>query len=180
MDDEDGVFFPTALIANAPATIQVVSSGAGYPQGRMDFNLDGDWADPSEQIIRNKAVVAGTNLVTFFVPNAVACKSYARFRLSTQTNLTVTSLALDGEVEDYQVTCYPLKWKQLPELGVQGVDARWFIITYHRRFSPAELAALWAASKRTQREIAERSCGFVCLRAIAAGVFSRVRPRDRN
>ena len=27
---------------------------------------------------------------------------------------------------------------------------RWFIIIYHRRFSPAELAALWAASKAAE------------------------------
>ena len=122
VDDEDGVFFPIALIANAPATIQVVSSGSGLLQGWFDFNRNGTWADPGEQVIVNRPVVAGTNLVTFFVPNAVAGKSYARFRLCTVSNLTFVGQAPDGEVEDYEVTFYPLKWSQRPELGIQGVD----------------------------------------------------------
>jgi hypothetical protein len=121
-DDEDGVFFPTALIANAPTTIQVVSSGPGFLQGWFDFNRDGDWADPGEQPIVNWPVAIGTNLVNFFVPNAVAGKSYARFRLSTMPGLGYTNQAPDGEVEDYQVTFYPLKWNHSPELGMNGVD----------------------------------------------------------
>jgi hypothetical protein len=126
-DDEDGVFFPTALIANVPATIQVVSSGGGYLQGWFDFNRDGDWADASEQAIVNQPLVAGTNFVGFFMPNAVAGKSFARFRLSTVTGLTSTGLAPDGEVEDYEVIFLPLKWTQQPELGSNGVDVNDFV-----------------------------------------------------
>lgn len=127
-DDEDGVFFPTALIANTPATIQVVSSGTGLLQGWFDFNCDGDWADVAEQQIFNKPVAAGTNLIQIFVPNAVPGQSYARFRLSTQTNLTFTGQAPDGEVEDYAVTFQNLKWSMPPEQGSEGVDVNDLIL----------------------------------------------------
>lgn len=127
-DDEDGVFFPTALIANTPATIQVVSTGTGLLQGWFDFNCDGDWADVAEQQIFNKPVAAGTNLIQIFVPNAVPGQSYARFRLSTQTNLTFTGQAPDGEVEDYAVTFQNLKWNMPPEQGSEGVDVNDLIL----------------------------------------------------
>ena len=121
-DDEDGVFFPTALIANAPAGILVVSSGTGLLQGWFDFDGDGTWTNTHEQPIRNLPVVAGTNYVQIFLPRFVANQGVARFRLSTQTNLTFTGLAPDGEVEDYHLRFYPLKWNQSPEQGPEGVD----------------------------------------------------------
>jgi len=122
LDDEDGVSCPTALIANAPATIQVVSSGTGLLQGWFDFNCDGDWTDVNEQPIRDYAVAAGTNLVQIFVPNAVPGKSFARFRLSTLRGLSFTNQAPDGEVEDYAITFQSLKWNMPPEQGTEGVD----------------------------------------------------------
>jgi len=121
-DDEDGVFFPAALIANAPAVLPVVSSGAGLLQGWFDFNGDGNWTGANEQPIVNRPVVAGTNLIQIFVPNAVAGQTYARFRLSSLAGLSFTNQAPDGEVEDYALTFQSLKWNQPPEQGPEGVD----------------------------------------------------------
>ncbi|MCD4789745.1 MAG: hypothetical protein K8R37_07060, partial [Bacteroidales bacterium] len=45
LDDEDGILF-SQIIQGSPAQITVTTSTAGYLQGWMDFNADGDWADP--------------------------------------------------------------------------------------------------------------------------------------
>jgi len=119
--DEDGVVFTSALISGVPATVQVTCSGPGLLQGWIDWNQDGSWA--GEQIIANVPVVAGANTVSFSVPNGVPSgKTFARFRLSTVAGLTDTGYAPDGEVEDYEVILYPLKWLQVPEQGPEGAD----------------------------------------------------------
>ena len=123
LSDEDGIVFNTALISGVPASIKVTASGAGLLQGWIDFNRNGSWAEANEQILVNYPVVAGANNISFSVPNGMANgKTFARFRLSTVTNLTYYGYAPDGEVEDYAVTLYPLKWLQPPEQGSEGVD----------------------------------------------------------
>ena len=71
----------------------------------IDFNDDGDWSDPGEQVFQDLLLAAGTNELSFAVPSdAVAADTFARFRLSTQSGLAFTGLAPDGEVEDFGVT----------------------------------------------------------------------------
>ena len=105
-NDEDGVIFNTALYPGQPATLTVISSIANaVVQGWIDFNADGDWADPGEQIITNLLTVPGNNVVSYNVPpGATIGITFSRFRLSTLPGLTFTGAALDGEVEDYSVT----------------------------------------------------------------------------
>src|SRR6185436_18599851 len=52
MDDEDGVTYPADLIPGADGTI-ILASGAtgGLVSCWIDFNRDGDWADPGEAIL---------------------------------------------------------------------------------------------------------------------------------
>ena len=122
-DDEDGVVFTTALISGVPATVQVTCSAPGLLQGWVDWNQNGSWAEANEQIIANAPVGVGANTVPFFVPNNLPSgKTFARFRLSTIAGLSYTGYAADGEVEDYEVTLYPLKNTQVPEQGSEGVD----------------------------------------------------------
>jgi hypothetical protein len=125
-DDEDGVTFPTALIASVPASIQVSTATGGILQGWIDWNGDGDWADTGEQVITNLAIPAGTTAVPITVPwgatGGTNGLTYARFRISSQQGLGFAGPAPDGEVEDYQVRLEPLKWLQIPEQGQEGVD----------------------------------------------------------
>jgi len=124
VDDEDGVAFNTALIAGSVAQITVTASAAGVLQGWIDFNADGDWDDPGEQVIVNEAVAAGGNNFSVWIPAAAVTggTTYARFRVSTDSDLAAGGVAADGEVEDYAVTIDPVdllyKWEQAPESGV--------------------------------------------------------------
>lgn len=123
VDDEDGIAFPTALISGVPAAVQVSTVSGGILQGWIDWNADGDWADPSEQIITNLALAAGTTTLYIPVPNGLASgATYARFRISSQPGLRFFGPAEDGEVEDYRIHFEPLKWLQIPEQGKEGVD----------------------------------------------------------
>ncbi len=129
-DDEDGVFLNTAFISGVPGTLKVMvtdpAQQGGFLQGWVDFNADGDWADGGEQIINNVWVNPGLNTVPFNVPvfqvSGTGTVTYARFRLAQQQNLSYTGGASTGEVEDYLVQLYPLKWLQPPDLTTNGVD----------------------------------------------------------
>lgn len=108
-DDEDGVtIYP--MWQGVDSQISVKVTGAGYLQGWIDWNADGDFADLGEQVVTNLSDGAALDLnpntgtIDFLVTppsNAVATHTYARFRWSSVQNLTPSSLATDGEVEDY-------------------------------------------------------------------------------
>jgi uncharacterized repeat protein (TIGR01451 family) len=104
-DDEDGIIFTTPIRAGQTATFTAVASTNGVLNAWLDYNRNGTWADPGEQIFLNRLLSTGTNNVSFLVPGtATAGLSYARFRFSTATNLTIDGEAPSGEVEDYAVT----------------------------------------------------------------------------
>ncbi len=110
-DDEDGVTFGTIQVGQVGATLTVnVAGGSAKLDAWIDFNGDGAWGGPLEQIADRVAVVTGGNTITFDVPSwAADGTTYARFRLSTAGNLGVGGTAADGEVEDYAVTIAPPK-----------------------------------------------------------------------
>ncbi|MBN8684656.1 MAG: hypothetical protein J0L99_18540, partial [Chitinophagales bacterium] len=102
--DEDGVTLPSNFILNLPANITVNASATGKLDAWFDWNRDGDWSDPGEQVFTNQSVVAGNNTLSVTTPaGASVGASFARFRLSSVGGLAVTGAAADGEVEDYQV-----------------------------------------------------------------------------
>jgi hypothetical protein len=131
--DEDGVLFDpsTPLLPNRFFNVFVSTSGIGDDvddvvsygalDAWIDFNGDGDFDDSNEQIITNEILNSSTlnNGIMAFrdlrVPaNAVPGVTYARFRLSTEGNLTPTGEAADGEVEDHLVSIITNPW-QNPE-----------------------------------------------------------------
>jgi hypothetical protein len=107
-DDEDGVSFGTIRVGQLGASVTVNVQNA--PEGArldawVDFNGDGCWGGPFEQIADNVTVADGDNTILFDVPSwAVDGPSYARLRLSTAGDLAPGGSAADGEVEDYQVS----------------------------------------------------------------------------
>ena len=104
-DDEDGVVFTSALLVGDTTTLTVTASTAGKLDAWIDFNADGDWADAGEQIFTSRTLLAGANSLSFSIPSTVTTgDTYARFRFSSTGELLPTSLAADGEVEDYLIT----------------------------------------------------------------------------
>jgi len=101
IDDEDGVFFRSAFIKGDTTYIEVIASAAGYLNAWADFG--NGWDDPSEHIFTDQALVAGSNELSFAVPNTGTEGENAalRFRFSSQTGLAASGAAPDGEVEDY-------------------------------------------------------------------------------
>jgi hypothetical protein len=110
--DEDGVTLPAAFAANGTAAIQVTVNGAISSPAKLDawidWNHNGSWNDPGEEIAVDTTVFNGNNTLIVPVPAAAAVTAptttFARFRLSTAGGLAPTGLAADGEVEDYAVT----------------------------------------------------------------------------
>lgn len=102
---DDGVTFSGELLTGRIATVNVVASVTGRLDGWIDFNLDGDWNDPGENVFSSQLLVQGGNSLSVNVPALASVgNAAARFRFSTAGSLGVTNFAVDGEVEDYLVT----------------------------------------------------------------------------
>jgi hypothetical protein len=114
LDDEDGITpanLPWYFGTNGGAVTVDVSSSTGVCAGCqlgfwIDWNNDGDFSDSGESYV--KPVVAGSNLITFDVPNTIppsVTYFYARFRLYAGDYvgaISPTGLVVNGEVEDYR------------------------------------------------------------------------------
>ena len=105
---DDGVVFGAPLKAATTVPVQITVSGTGTNIGKIDawidFNGDGDWSDPGEQIFASQPVNGGLNNLSIVVPaSAKYGWTFARFRLSKAGGLSFTGEAPDGEVEDYRV-----------------------------------------------------------------------------
>ncbi len=101
-DDEDGVVFTSAFQPGATAALEVTASQPGNLQAWIDWNRDGDWADPDEHVLQDVALVGGVNQLTLAVPSSSASgMTMARFRFAHEKGLSWTGLAEAGEVEDY-------------------------------------------------------------------------------
>ena len=105
VDDEDGVTF-SRLARDIEAGVSVtVNNKDGFVNGWIDFNQDGDFNDPGEQVIDDALRIAGqVTISTFDIPaDAVLGTTYARFRVSSANGSSPVGLSRDGEVEDYEV-----------------------------------------------------------------------------
>ena len=106
-DDEDGVRSPT-LTAGTTTIVEVIAaipaSTTGVLDTWFDFNADGHWDHPVEQVFTGQPLVNGVNRLPLTIPSSVTPgKSFARFHLSQAGGLAPTGLAPNGEVEDHQI-----------------------------------------------------------------------------
>ena len=102
--DENGFSFDP-LLRGTNVNVPLTSSGAGFVNGWVDFNADGDWDDPGEQVLDDVAVTTGANGLQISVPAGASLGStFARFRLTGSAGYSYFGLAPNGEVEDYQLT----------------------------------------------------------------------------
>src|SRR5690606_21544293 len=104
VDDEDGVSMPGQFPGGTIAGLSVTVAGSGILNAWIDWNRDGDWDDPGEQIIYDQSLSPAGNphLLQVAVPATVPTgPTFARFRYASTPGLGPTGEALDGEVEDY-------------------------------------------------------------------------------
>ena len=123
-NEEDGMRNLSMLTPGQPASFNVVASVAGMLDAWIDFDRDGSWAQPGDQIAASLPLAAGVNPVNFVVPpTGKPGVTFARLRFSRQGGLSFTGAAPDGEVEDYQLRITdPIKWIQEPDLTSLGID----------------------------------------------------------
>lgn len=104
-DDEEGVTFGGLFNENAnPVPITLLSSGTGVADAWIDWNNNGSFQDPGEQILSSTPIRAGSN--TFLVQTPAGASvgfTNARFRLSTVGGLLTNGVGIGGEVEDYKI-----------------------------------------------------------------------------
>ena len=108
-DDEDGVrFFSPTLTAGTTTIVEVIASipasTTGVLDAWFDFNADGHWDHPVEQVFTGQPLVNGVNRLPLTIASTVTPgRSFARFRLSQAGGLAPTGLAPSGEVEDHPI-----------------------------------------------------------------------------
>ncbi len=118
-DDEDGVIFTSPVTAGQLSMLTVTAAGAGLLDAWVDFNLNG-WFDAGEQIFVSAPLVPGANALSFTPPAAAsAAASFGRFRFSSTGGLGSFGLALDGEVEDHQLSV-----TRSSDLAISKTDSR--------------------------------------------------------
>ncbi|TWT78378.1 FG-GAP repeat protein [Posidoniimonas polymericola] len=108
-DDDNGVTIAEVRVGQSAATAVVEVSGApGRLDAWIDFDRDGSWDGPGEQIAAGLPLEVGLTPVFFAVPaTAAPGVTYARFRISSHGGLAVSGVAGDGEVEDYELLITP-------------------------------------------------------------------------
>ncbi|MBE9066394.1 hypothetical protein IQ260_06985 [Leptolyngbya cf. ectocarpi LEGE 11479] len=107
-DTDDGVQLSgtnlqgETLTAGETVSLDITTAGGGVLNAWIDWDGDGDFDEPNEQVATDANISGGTLSVP--VPsNATTGTTYARFRYSSDPGLGPTGSASDGEVEDYQV-----------------------------------------------------------------------------
>ena len=109
IDDEDGVRLLGPLGPGSSTSIELTltneTGSAAYLQAWFDFNIDGDFNDPGEQIATDLLLGTGVHILPVAVPaDAATGTTYARLRYSQTTGLGVGGDADNGEVEDHTFT----------------------------------------------------------------------------
>ncbi|MDN3553518.1 GEVED domain-containing protein [Halomonas almeriensis] len=103
-EQDDGVQLPDSLVPGSSVTIPVFVSGSGTLDAWVDWDGNDNFNGGDEQIAAN---VSGTDVInlTVTVPDdAQPGETFARFRWSSQSSLSPSAIAADGEVEDYRIT----------------------------------------------------------------------------
>ncbi|WP_306117996.1 MULTISPECIES: GEVED domain-containing protein [unclassified Roseitalea] len=106
-DEDGGAALPGAFVPGQPFVFNLPIVGSGYLNVWIDWNGDGDFTDPGEQVASDQPVTAGAALVGGTVLGGLAAgPTFARFRVCQaqgDCDMPVGPSA-SGEVEDHQVT----------------------------------------------------------------------------
>ncbi len=102
-----GAIIDTDSTTSSTISFDITNTGNGYLNAWIDWDGNGDFENnPNEKVIDTLHLTSsGTTTVNITIPAIPSppAKTYARFRFSTDMNLSSTGLASDGEVEDYMI-----------------------------------------------------------------------------
>ena len=120
-DDEDGVVIPPLVwgqtnYVSFEVSLPPTGTAQAYVDGWIDFNGDKTW-DATEQFVSGW-FGPGVHTVAVTPPltsAGTADTTFARVRINSQGPLGPTGLALDGEVEDYEVRLVAWDWGDAPD-----------------------------------------------------------------
>ena len=120
VDDEDGVTLPGVLVAGANVSVQVQASVPGFLNAWIDWNGNGSWIDPGEQVYLNWPLNPGLNLLPLSVPTPPAFVSggpHSRWRFTTYPPASPQYVGAEtnGEVEDVEVNLQVLDFGDAPD-----------------------------------------------------------------
>lgn len=102
--DNDGVIFLSALNVGEMAIVQVTMAEHANLFAWIDWDRDGQF-ESDENIVSNYRLDSGEHVVSFQVPAwASNGKTWARFRVSSESDLLPIGGVSDGEVEDYAIS----------------------------------------------------------------------------
>lgn len=105
-DDEDGVVFTDEIAQGETVNLSVTVTGIGYLSAWIDWNIDGDFEDPGEQVVDNIPRYTGTENLQVSVPMdaLIGVATFARFRFAKEPIPGTGGKGDRGEVEDYMIT----------------------------------------------------------------------------
>ncbi len=120
VDDEDGVTLPAVLVAGSTMSVQIAASAPGFLNAWIDWNGNGTWSDPGEQVFLNWPLTPGLNLLPLSAPTPPAFVSggpQSRWRYTTYPPATPQYVGAEtnGEVEDYEVRLQVLDFGDAPD-----------------------------------------------------------------
>ncbi len=137
--DEDGVSFPAVLQVGQLGLIQLrTGPTGGFVNCWIDFNENHSWADAGEHVVTDLMLPGNANVTrTFPVPaGSPDGNAGVRCRISSQSGLTFTGPAPDGEVEDHTALVQVIP---IPTLGAWGLMALAALLA---------LVAVWRMKRR--------------------------------
>ncbi|KZN45128.1 LruC domain-containing protein [Pseudoalteromonas luteoviolacea] len=103
-DDDNGISFLTNIETGFDSLVSFTLSKTGFVNGWIDWNRDGEFHD-SERVISQYQGSAGENRVLVSVPvDAVEGNTWARFRVSNNSDIAPQGGIDNGEVEDLNVS----------------------------------------------------------------------------
>ena len=113
-DDENAVTLQgndlsgQSLPAETTQNLSVVTFGAGYLSGWIDWNRDGDFNDSGEQFLDDQHITTtsvAANTIPLTIPSTISSgNSFIRFRFTTAQGVAASGYSSSpGEVEDYDV-----------------------------------------------------------------------------
>lgn len=103
-DDDDGISFLTNIETGYDTLVSFSLSKSGYVNAWIDWNGDGQFQQ-AERVISEYQGVAGENRVLIPVPvDAVEGSTWARFRVSDNSDIAPQGGVDNGEVEDLNIS----------------------------------------------------------------------------